>query len=318
MSQSTTSRRAFIKNTSLFAAAVPLTSAGLFKNEDTENLPFPKIHIFSKHLQFLDYNAMSEVAREIGFDGIDLTVRPKGHVLPEKVEEDLPKAVEAMKKAGLSPSLFCTAVESAANSTDVRLLETASKLGFQYYRMNWYRYPENQGMPDALNGFSERINGLAKLNKKLNLTGCYQNHAGTLIGSSLWEVHTLLKNAEEQHMGAQYDIRHAVVEGGLSWQNGLKLIIPRIKTIVLKDTMWTNKSGKWSVQNVPLGQGMVDWSTYFKILKQHKIQVPFCLHLEYPIGGAEHGATRLTVDPNTVYEAMKRDLAKAKELWDNA
>ncbi len=163
------SRRSFIKNSSMAVAAAPFVSADLLKSTGSQDVPVPKIHIFSKHLQFLDYNAMSEVAREIGFDGIDLTVRPKGHVLPEKVEDDLPKAVDAMKKAGLAPSLFCTAVESAVNATDVRLLQTAARLGFRYYRMNWYRYPDNQSMPQALDSFADKIGGLARLNKKL---GC--------------------------------------------------------------------------------------------------------------------------------------------------
>ncbi len=312
------SRRSFIKNTSIAAAAVPFVSADLLKSAASQDVPIPKIHIFSKHLQFLDYDAMSEVAKEIGFDGIDLTVRPKGHVLPEKVEEDLPKAVSAMKKVGFTPSLFCTAVESAVNTTDVRLLQTAARLGFQYYRMNWYRYPDNQSMPQALDYFADKISGLAKLNKRLKLTGCYQNHAGLLIGSSIWEVYQLLKKAPPENMGSQYDIRHATVEGGLSWQNGLRLIMPRIKTIILKDFIWIQRSGKWITQNVPFGQGMVDWDAYFKILKKNNIRVPFCLHLEYPIGGAESGSVRLTSDPNTVYEAMKRDLAKAKELWEKA
>lgn len=302
----------------MVTAAAPLAAERLSRTRTGAEVPFPKIHIFSKHLQFLNYDAMAEMARELGFDGVDLTVRPNGHVVPERVEDDLPKAVEALKKAGLKPSLFCTAVESAVNATDVRLLQTASKLGFKYYRMNWYRYPEKQSMPDALSSFSEKISGLAKLNKKLGLLGCYQNHAGKLIGSSLWEVHELLKKSAPEHMGAQYDIRHAIVEGGLSWENGLNLILPRIRTIVLKDTLWTNRSGKWALQNVPLGQGMVDWGAYFKILKANQIQVPFCLHLEYPLGGAERGAAKLTSDPHTVYEAMKRDLAKAKDLWQNA
>ncbi len=150
------------------------------------------------------------------------------------------------------------------------------------------------------------------------LTGCYQNHAGILIGSSIWEVYQLLKKAAPEDMGSQYDIRHATVEGGLSWQNGLNLIMPRIKTIVLKDFIWTQRSGKWITQNVPFGQGMIDWDAYFKILKKNNIRVPFCLHLEYPIGGAESGSSKLTSDPNTVYEAMKRDLATAKETWEKA
>lgn len=312
------SRRSFIKKSSVLAAAAPFLSSDLLSAKEGTDLPLPKIHIFSKHLQFLDYNAMSEMVKEMGFDGIDLTVRPNGHVLPERVADDLPKAAEAMKKVGLPPSLFCTAVESAVNATDVKLLQTAAQLGFKYYRMNWYRYPEKQSMPAALSKFSETIGGLAKLNKKLGIVGCYQNHAGKLIGSSIWEIYELLKKAAPENMGTQYDIRHAVVEGGLSWQNGLNLILPRIRTIAIKDTIWDNRTGKWATQNVPLGQGMVDWDTYFKILKQNKVQVPFCLHLEYPIGGAERGATRLTSDPNTVYAAMRRDLAKLKELWEKA
>ena len=95
-----------------------------------------KVHIFSKHLQFLNYQEMAEAAAEMGFDGIDLTVRPNGHVLPERVETDLPKAVEAMRKLDLVPSLMTTAVDDADNSTDRKVLEVAAKLGFKYYRMN--------------------------------------------------------------------------------------------------------------------------------------------------------------------------------------
>ena len=66
-----------------------------------ENPISSNIHLFSKHLQWLDYEGMSKVAKEIGFDGLDLTVRRKGHVLPENVERDLPKAVAAMQKLSL-------------------------------------------------------------------------------------------------------------------------------------------------------------------------------------------------------------------------
>lgn len=47
--------------------------------------------------------------------------------------------------------------------------------------------------------------------------GCYQNHAGRNIGSSIWEIKKLLEITNHDFLGAQYDIRHAVVEGALSW-----------------------------------------------------------------------------------------------------
>jgi hypothetical protein len=58
--------------------------------------------VFSKCLQWLDYPGMAGITAEAGFDGVDLTVRAGGHVLPERVEEDLPKAVEAAEPAFMS------------------------------------------------------------------------------------------------------------------------------------------------------------------------------------------------------------------------
>lgn len=312
------SRRSFLRNTALATAAVPFVANEL--NAMNNPAPkSPKIHIFSKHLQFLGYDEMSGRSKEMGFDGIDLTIRPQGHVLPEKVETDLPKAVEAMKKAGLSPSLFCTAVEDAQNPIDRKLLETAAKLGFSHYRMNWYRFPQDKSMPEALEGFRKKITGLGQLNKKLGLKGCYQNHSGVMVGGSIWEIWHILQDADPAHMGAQYDIRHAVLEGGLNWPNGLRLLEPSIRTVVLKDFYWEKKGNKWVSVNTPLGEGMVDFTAYFKLLKKYQIDVPFVLHLEYPeIGGANNGAHKITVDQQVVFNAMKRDLARARQLWEEA
>ena len=127
------------------------------------------------------------------------------------------------------------------------------------------------------------------MNKELGLTGCYQNHAGDSVGSSIWELWELLKEADKQYMGLQYDIRHAVVEGGLSWQNGLRLVQSQIKTMAIKDFYVAEEKWRMDPLDIPIGEGMVDFKTYFKLLKQYKVNVPVSLHLEYPLGGAEHG-----------------------------
>jgi sugar phosphate isomerase/epimerase len=276
-----------------------------------------KVHVFSKHLQFLNYKDMADAAAQIGFDGVDLTVRPKGHVLPERVKDDLPKAVEAIRKAGLSHTMMTTAVQDAANSIDKTLLETAAKLGISFYRMNWLRYPENKTIPEAIEQFQATLKDLGQLNKKLGLTGCYQNHSGNLAGASLWELWDILQNADKQYTGVQYDIRHAVVEGGLSWKNGLRLIHPQIKTLAIKDFVWQKKDSGYGVQNVPLGEGMVDFKSYFALLKQYNINVPVSLHYEYPLGGAEHGGTEITVDKKIIFDAMKKDLQWLRRAWSD-
>ena len=153
----TTSRRRFLRNTLLAGTLSPLASAELFAAKSNPGAGKLKVYIFSKHLQFLNYKDLAEAAKEMGFDGIDLAVRPGGHVEPDRVEDDLPKAVEAMRKVGFTPSHMTTAVNEAGNATDKKLLTTASELGFKYYRMNWYNYPENKSMPDALNELSEKV-----------------------------------------------------------------------------------------------------------------------------------------------------------------
>ena len=73
------SRRDFAKVSAMALGAVPfLGYSGIFRSEPTFNNTELSVHLFSKHLQFLNYTEMAEAASEMGFDGLDLTVRPKG------------------------------------------------------------------------------------------------------------------------------------------------------------------------------------------------------------------------------------------------
>ncbi len=288
-----------------------LGGSGLI-NRSRDSLP---IHIFSKHLQFLDYGKMAESAARMGFDGIDLTVRPGGHVEPERVTRQLPEAVQAIRDHGINSIMITTVVDDAADPMDIKVLETAASLDIQFYRMNWFSYPPDLTVPQAVEKFNIEIRQLAILNQKLGLIGCYQNHAGQLAGASIFELHQMLEQASQDAMGVQYDIRHATVEGGRSWETGLRLIAPRIKTLVLKDFKWALKEGKWIIENTPLGEGMVDFKHYFQLLKKYEIQAPISLHLEYPLGGAEQGEREPSLSSSHIFAAMKKDREYLTKLW---
>ena len=109
-----------------------------------------------------------------------------------------------------------------------------------------------------------------------------------------------------------------MAEGGHSWVNGLNLLQKHIKVIVLKDFKWGKVNGKWKAVNVPIGEGMVDFDSYFKLLKKYKLKPPVSLHLEYDLGGAEKGYSNISVDKKVVFDAMKRDLKALQILWRNA
>lgn len=311
-------RRQYLKGLGAMGAAYPLTWAlPEFHLFNTVHRIQRDIYIFSKHLQWLDYKAMATTAAQLGFNGIDLTVRPNGYVLPEKVIEDLPRAVDAIYKAGLKVELITTAITSADDPLTEPILKTATSLGIRIYRMGWLDYKMDKPMDGQLVALKKQLKDLEELNKLYGLHAAYQNHAGTHVGSSLWDIWYLIKDLDPQYMGIQFDVRHAMVESASAWQTGLKVLAPFIKSCDMKDFTWTNKEGKWTVENVPIGQGMVDFKTYFHRIDELKINGPLCLHLEYPLGGANDGATKITIPPAQVTEAMKSDLVNLKKLMSD-
>lgn len=310
-------RRSFIKKSTLAGIGTALSSSAfsqpqLWKDDETYPLD---IHIFSKHLQFLNYKNMAEVAAEIGFNGVDLSVRPKGHVLPERVKDDLPAAIEQIKNAGFNPKMMTSGIISADQSYTNDVLQTAAKMGIKYYRLGYYSYPEGKSIPETLSIIGNQVKALSILNKEFDIKGAYQNHAGLQVGANIWEIWNILKNVDNDFMGCQYDIRHATVEGGKSWPTALKLIQPKINTLVLKDFKWNLKNGKWDLINTPIGKGMVDFKAYFKLLKTYKINVPISLHCEYDLGGAEHGDKTISIPQKNVFASMKKDLDTIRAIW---
>jgi L-ribulose-5-phosphate 3-epimerase len=321
-----TNRREFILNSLLISTGISASSytpVTAFPAPNRNAVPLPdndifKISIFSKHLQWLNYAEMAQVAAQIGFDGVDITVRPGGHVLPERVAEDLPKAVDAVKKAGMNVYMITTAVTDADDPFTDSILKTASALGIQHYRMGWLKYNSQKNIEDSLKDIELQLSKLAAVNKKYSIYGEYQNHSGEYFGAPIWDLYTVLKRINSPWLASQYDIFHATVEGANAWPIGLKLIKPYVKSIDIKDFQWTKKDGKWMAEVVPLGEGFVDYKSYLNSIKVYGINVPISMHYEYSLGGAEHGGTSLTIDRKDVIKSMQTDLNVFKGMLRTA
>jgi sugar phosphate isomerase/epimerase len=240
-----------------------------------------RVHFFSKHLQFLDYHGAAEACAMAGMSGADLTVRPGGHVLPENVERDLPLAVKAFQDVGLTIEMMCSGITDPEDPLTEKVLGTASELGIKYYRLGYYKYDPALSVVNNLEKIRVQMNGLARLNEKYKIHGAYQNHAGSNFGAPVWDVWTVIKDMDPQWTGCQYDVRHATVEGNRSWPLGMKLLKDHIRCMVSKDFEWGEKDGRAIEVNVPIGEGIVDFETYFGMVKEMNIHGPITMHLEY-------------------------------------
>ena len=189
-------RRSFLKKVAFTSSVFPFVESDLLYRLLNQDLSTLDVSIFSKHLQFLDYKETGRMAAELGFNGVDLTVRPKGHILPENVVTDLPKAISDIKEAGSHCNMITTSIESVDNPLDVDIIKTASESGVSIYRTGWYKYIKDLSLVESLEKYQIDVHHLSVLNKKHNIIGCYQNHSGLNVGASVWEVHTLLEKAD--------------------------------------------------------------------------------------------------------------------------
>lgn len=271
----TFSRRQFLYT----ASSTALASPALAQNIATSPVELP-VCVFNKPLQHLSYEEQAKLVAEMGFVGIEGTVRVNGHVTPDKVTTDLPKQIKALRDNGVDMTLMTTDVNNAEDETHRTVLKTAADLGVKQFRMGSIKFTYDRPIPNQLDEIKATFEKLVEFCRPLGIRPLYQNHAGAgRFGAGLWDIYEVLKNCDPNDVGIAFDIRHAVVEGGQSWPTEFHLLRPWFGFVYCKDFKWNDGSQKPS--NVPLTTGRVDYPAFFKTLKKSAYTGPISLHMEY-------------------------------------
>ena len=97
----------------------------------------PEVCIYSEQFQSLPIPRVCEVFKKIGADGIDLTVRPGGHIKPENAPKELPFAGAAAKEHGLKILMLTTSITSPDRNAE-GILAVCQKLGIRNIKMGYY------------------------------------------------------------------------------------------------------------------------------------------------------------------------------------
>jgi len=274
-----------------------------------------KIAIFSKHLQFLAGEELAQAAADIGFDGVDITVRKGGHVAAERVAQDLPPLVASLRKHGLEVPMITADIVDTATPFTEEILKTMAALEIRNYRWGGLTYQGAQPFAAQLEAMKPRIAKLAALNARYQVCAMYHTHSGTgVVGAPIWDLHILLKDFDPKAVGVNYDVGHATIEGGVGgWIDSFRITGPHLRGIAVKDFAWSKDAkGNWQAQWKPLGEGMVRFPQFFAMVADSGFSGPLQLHFEYPLGGADGGKSKLTLGRDEVFGAMKRDLGKLR------
>ena len=293
-------RREFATATAAAAVASAAVSPGLFAQGGGEKRF--RIIGFTKPFQNLSFEDTADTVAEIGWDGIECPVRPKGQIEPERAPDELPKLVEALKRRGKELTLITTAITSVSPPHTEELLRTAAKLGIRRYRLGFLKYDLARSIPDQLTEIGARLRDLAALNAELGLQAGFQNHSGRdQVGAPVWDLWTMIKDLDPRHMGVCFDIGHATIEGGLSHMIEARLVQRHFTAVFVKDFVWERTDNGWRERWVPLGEGMVD-KLFFQWLKTTRFTGPICQHHEYDHGEGKPMIAKMQKDLKVLRE----------------
>jgi L-ribulose-5-phosphate 3-epimerase len=318
------SRREFLQVSSTVASAVPLGAAltpparGPFRGT---------LCFFSKPVPQLNWSELAQSVKRAGFGGVDLTVRRGGHVLPERAATDLPKAVAAIRDAGLEVPMITTELLSADDPTAEPIFSTASKLSIPFLKPGYYHYLPYYGnkfihykfieVLKELDEAGRKFRGLVELAEKHRIQVGYHNHP-YYIGAPIWDMARVIEPLNSRWCGYYFDLCQATMDGGVSgWKIAADLVMPRLKMVAAKDFVWKETGPhQWQAESCPMGQGMSHWKEFVQTLAQWNFHGPVSLQEEFVIPGVadNEGIAVSRAKVPEVMAAAKKNIDYLKSL----
>lgn len=296
-------RRQFVQTLAMsgVALAAPLRSA----SAATPQAKNP-ICAFTKALQSMTFDELAQAIAQLGYDGVELAVRPNGHITPEKAGDQLPRLSDALAQHGLKLTIMASDITSLQQPHAMSVLRAASRAGVRTYRLGYYYYDLSQPIPQQLDSIKSSLRDVVAASNDLGLVPVYQNHSGTnMVGAPLWDLHEVMQDYTPDQVGIALDLAHMTVEGGVSWPVQYHLMRPHLRAVYVKDFVWKGQHVQW----VPLGEGRVD-PKLFDWLRESGFDGPISLHVEYleEQDGAQATARFL--------KEFKHDLKTLRRLMD--
>ena len=177
--------------------------------------------------------------------------------MPERVADDLPRAYELFKSAGVSIPMITTGILDADKGNAESIIRTAGQLGIRYAKLGYYSYGNFKEIEKTVADVRARVRDVAALCQAHGVQAGFHNHCGKSVGAAMWDVWQIIRDLPPPAVGSYFDFRHATVEGGDGgWRIGMSLLAPRIVMIAVKDFLWYKDEKRgWRVRNVPLGEG---------------------------------------------------------------
>jgi len=244
---------------------------------------------------------LPELARHIaglGFDGVELPVRPGYPVQPENVAEELPRAARLLAERGLR-------IASIAGLAEERTIAACAEAGVPVIRICVGIRPEEtyfEGEARLQRQFDVLVPALDRHGVTLGI----QNHCGRDVCNAMG-LHSLVGRYDPRHVAAVWDAAHNALQGEEP-EPALDIVGSHLCMVNLKNAFWRRTNGPeaeaaaWRPYWTSARHGLASWPRVAASLKKRGYSGVVCLTAEY---SDEDAVDRLAAD----------DLAFARSLF---
>ena len=236
----------------------------------------------------------------LGFDAVELPVRPGYQCEPQDVERKLPKIAEELKDFGLT-------ISSVAGPYDQKsAIAACAEAGVPMIRICVAVFQE-LGYMASIEKWQKELDSLIPLYDKYGVTLGVQNHCDLFVCNALGIRH-LIEPYDPKHVCAVWDPAHCALDGE-DPRLAVDILWSHLGMVNLKNAYWVRTTetqtehAQWRSYWTSGREGLCSWPLVAEVLKERKYKGPLCLTAEY----SDHAsADRLIAE----------DIAFAKSLFE--
>ncbi len=253
--------------------------------------------VFTKPWPAMPIPELAEFIAGMGFDGVELPVRPGFQVEPQDVAQGLPRAARQMAEAGVR-------IYSIAGPADEATIAACGEAGIPIIRI-MAPVPAGMNYLEAEAQFRRKHEALVPQLERYAVTIGVQNHCGRFVSGAAG-LTRLLAGFNPQHVAAVWDPAHEAVGGGLP-EHALDMVWSHLCMVNLKNVFWRRTNGPeaehatWEYYWTSGRHGLASWPVIAEELRKRGYRGILCLSAQFP----EESVVRLTAE----------DLALARSLF---
>lgn len=236
--------------------------------------------------------------QRLGFDGVELPVRPGFQVEPERVAKGLPEAARILGDYGVR-------IASVAGPTDERTIAACAEADVSIIRV-CIAIPRGTGYMEHEARVRREYDALIPALERYVVTIGVQNHCDRFIANAMGLRH-LIEPYDPRHVAAVWDPAHCALAGEVP-ELAADILWPHLRLVNLKNGLWQRTNGPeaevaayrhyWTSGR----HGLCSWREVVRVLKERGYRGTVCLTAEYS-------------DEASVDRLIAEDVAFAKGLF---